>query len=186
MRTTPTTSADSAPTLEAAQECKETTKPEYVARKKAMYVTTREGFEDAWGEFYVENMDFAGLDCEFMGVLVGEPPSLVRKVALLQLTGPRCTLLYHIARMDGECREPSMFGHISLFSDKTLPHQLVEWLQDDSVQKSGVNVTSKSQSALLGERLLEHIHRRCRPSKPRLQYRREVCGGARASQQAAV
>ena len=69
---------------------------EYVARKEALYVTTEQEFEDAWGKFAVDGMEFAGIDCEYFTV---DGRREMKKVALLQLTGPQCTVLYHIARL---------------------------------------------------------------------------------------
>ena len=84
----------------------------YVARKLASYVKSEEEFETAWGEFFVDGMAFAGIDCEYFPVAGAEGENNVKKVALLQLTGPRCTLLYHIARMASkEYREvTTVFG----------------------------------------------------------------------------
>ena len=85
-------------TKESVEESKEAM-PIYVARKDALYVTKVEEFEDAWREFFVDDMDFAGIDCEYFAI---DGNKEKKKVALLQLTGPRCTLLYHIARMGSD------------------------------------------------------------------------------------
>ena len=87
----------------------EETMPEYVARQENVwYVTREEDFEAAWGMFFVDGMGFAGIDCEFFNVhgVWGD-----KKVALLQLTGPRCTLLYHVARMSTEAYREQMEVH---------------------------------------------------------------------------
>ena len=73
--------------------------PLYVHEIERFHCITRiYDFEDAWKDVESDDMDCVGLDCEF-GRL-GNPKS--SKVALLQLTGPRCSILYHCALLEGE------------------------------------------------------------------------------------
>lgn len=111
---------------------------------KINYVTEMKRFTKAWDEFYEPGMTVIGLDCEF-----GEKgkPSC-NTVALLQLTGPRSTILYHCALIPGTSNLVYIYSVNLTYQrspEKQLPEDVVRILGNKEVIKSGVGILGKSR-----------------------------------------
>lgn len=109
---------------------------------RIIYVARPEEFANAWETFFDPEMTFIGLDCEFGAE--AEPGG--QTVALMQLTSPRCTILYHQALMEGACYElmRRLSDTISALLESELPPEIVGLLENKEIMKCGFSVGCES------------------------------------------